>query len=307
MNEKSLYLAIDIGGTNLKSGLVNHEGQISHQAKEKTPQNLADLKRAIASIVKKGLAVAGQGLKGVAFSAPGRVVSETGVVHVGGALPFIDGLSLKALIEDEFHLPTAAINDGKAAAQAELWKGHLTNVQNGLVMLLGTGVGGGIVLNGQLHQGTHFQAGELSYLFASANQMTLDNTMGRLGSAVNFVDQARELLGLEPGDGEEVFVALEAGDNQELASLFAQYCTNIVYMINTLQVTLDIDTVLFGGGISAQPLLLEGIQVKYDAVRDEVEWLRDSFEPLTIDLCKFGSEANLLGAVYQLLLEVNHI
>lgn len=303
MTEQALYLGIDIGGTNIKSGLVDKSGRVTNQNKRKTPQNLTDLKLAIIDIVDQAKAQVGDQLKGIAFSAPGRVVSETGVVHVGGAIPFIDGLNFKAFIQENFGLPAAAINDGKAAAQAELWQGHLTDVDNGLVLLLGTGVGGGIVLNGQLHQGSHFQAGELSYMYASSSDMTTENAMGRRGSAVIFVNKSRELLGLAPGDGEEVFQALEEGTNPEVTALFDQYCQDIVYMIHTLQISLDLDRVIFGGGISAQPLLLEGIQNKYNEIRDRVEWFKNSFEPIEIGLCKYGSEANLIGAVYQLLIE----
>ena len=303
MTAQALYLGIDIGGTNIKSGLVDKSGRVTNQNKRKTPQNLTDLKLAIIDIVNQAQAQMGNQLKGVGFSAPGQVVSETGVVHVGGAIPFIDGLNFKHFIKENFALPAAAINDGKAAAQAELWKGHLTDVENGLVLLLGTGVGGGIVLNGQLHQGSHFQAGELSYMYASSSDMTTENAMGRRGSAVVFVNKSRELLGLAPGDGEEVFQALEEGTNPEVTALFDQYCQDIVYMIHTLQISLDLDRVIFGGGISAQPLLLEGIQNKYNEIRDSVEWFKNSFEPIEIGLCKYGSEANLIGAVYQLLIE----
>ena len=303
MTEQALYLGIDIGGTNIKSGLVDKSGRVTNQNKRKTPQNLTDLKLAIIDIVDQAKAQVGDQLKGVAFSAPGRVVSETGVVHVGGAIPFIDGLNFKHFIKENFGLPVAAINDGKAAAQAELWQGHLTDVDNGLVLLLGTGVGGGIVLNGQLHQGSHFQAGELSYMYASSSDMTTENAMGRRGSAVVFVNKSRELLGLAPGDGEEVFQALEEGSSPEVTALFDQYCQDIVYIIHTLQISLDLDRVIFGGGISAQPLLLEGIQNKYNEIRDRVEWFKNSFEPIEIGLCKYGSEANLIGAVYQLLIE----
>lgn len=304
MTAQSLYLGIDIGGTNIKIGLVDETGQVTNQHKRKTPQNLSDLKLAIIDIVDRAKAQVGDQLKGVAFSAPGRVVSETGVVHVGGAIPFIDGLNFKTFIQENFGLPAAAINDGKAAAQAELWQGHLTDVDNGLVLLLGTGVGGGIVLNGQLHQGSHFQAGELSYMYASSSDMTTENAMGRRGSAVVFVNKSRELLGLAPGDGEEVFQALDEGTSPEVTALFDQYCQNIVYIIHTLQISLDLDRVIFGGGISAQPLLLEGIQNKYNEIRDQVEWFKNSFEPIDIGLCKYGSEANLIGAVYQLLIEM---
>ena len=121
MTAQALYLGIDIGGTNIKSGLIDKSGQITNQYKRKTPQNLPDLKLAIIDIVNQAQAQVGDQLKGVGFSAPGQVVSEIGVVHVGGAIPFIDGLNFKHFIKENFALPAAAINDGKAAAQAELW------------------------------------------------------------------------------------------------------------------------------------------------------------------------------------------
>ena len=172
-----------------------------------------------------------------------------------------------------------------------------------MVLLLGTGVGGRIVLNGQLHQGSHFQAGELSYMYASSNDMTTENAMGRRESAVLFVNKSRVLLGLAPGDGEEVLQALEERGNPKVTALFEQFCQDIVYIVHTLQISLDLDRVIFGGGISAEPLLLEGIQNKYNEIRDRVEWFKNSFEPIEIGLCKYGSEANLIGAVYQLLIE----
>ncbi|MFW3625520.1 hypothetical protein [Aerococcus viridans] len=89
----------------------------------------------------------------------------------------------------------------------------------------------------------------------------------------------------------------------EVTALFDQYCQDIVYIIHTLQISLDLDRVVLGGGISAQPLVLKGVQDKYDALRRDVPWFNDSFESVEIGLCKYGSEANLIGAVYQLLIE----
>ena len=74
MTAQALYLGIDIGGTNIKSGLVDKSGRISYQDKRKTPQNLPDLKLAIIDIVNQAQALVGDQLKGVGFSAPGRVV-----------------------------------------------------------------------------------------------------------------------------------------------------------------------------------------------------------------------------------------
>lgn len=96
---------------------------------------------------------------------------------------------------------------------------------------------------------------------------------------------------------------MEEGSNEELNQLFDKYCNEIVFVINNLQVTLDLDKVVIGNGVSRQPFLLKGIKDKYKEIRAKIEWLALSFEALEMGVCKFGNEANLLGAAYQFMLE----
>lgn len=96
------------------------------------------------------------------MAVPGKVDHHDETIYGGGALQFLDQVNLPAALQ--LAVPVSVENDGKAAALAELWLGNLKNVQNGAAVVLGTGVGGGLILNSQLYAGSHFQAGELSFM-----------------------------------------------------------------------------------------------------------------------------------------------
>ena len=102
----------------------------------------------------------------MAFSIPGKVDPHNAVVYHGGALPFIDGLDLKQLVHTKSpDVAVSAENDGKAGALGEYWQGSLEGHPNSAIITLGTGVGGGLILDCQIFHGSHFQAGELSFLY----------------------------------------------------------------------------------------------------------------------------------------------
>ena len=75
-------------------------------------------------------------------------------------------------------------------------------------------------------------------------------------------------------------------------------------MIINLQVTLDLDKLVIGGGISAQPILIQEIKYQYRSVRKQLPLLEMNFKEISIEACLYGNEANLLGAVYNLLLSI---
>ena len=107
-------------------------------------------------------------------------------------------------------MPLAVTNDGKAAALAEWWLGNLKGIQNGAAITLGTGLGGGVIVEGKLIQGAHFQAGELSFLLNATKRsdapenaeqpnnqgLTLQQLAGFSGSAVAMIRRSAQLLGL---------------------------------------------------------------------------------------------------------------
>lgn len=296
------YLAIDIGGSFIKYSQVDHAGNLAGSHKVKTPNNLADL----TVIIENLIADMGSDIKGVAISCPGRIDDLTGTVYNGGALPFLHEFCVKQFVALISQVPCVVMNDGKAAALSELWLGNLKGIENGAAILLGTGVGGGIILNGEIIQGRHFQAGELSFMPDRIGRPGQETYFGHSASAVGFVRQAASLLGLEDlDDGLTVFDVICKQSNQEVCLLFEAYCQKIVHIILDLQAILDLDRVVIGGGISAQPIVIETISKQYHLIRNRSQIMADSLEPIEIMACQFGNEANLLGAIYRLLIEMD--
>lgn len=294
------YLGIDIGGTYIKYSVIDRSGSLQKVEKIKTPHNLSDFLEVMYAIIDPVMFR----IKGIGISLPGKIDMENGIVYFGGALTFLHNVSLKALIEEKYAIPCALSNDGKAAALAEWWIGHLKDIQNGAAIVLGTGIGCGLILNHQLYQGSHFQAGELSFLHDTSGKSSVNEMMGMKGSAVNFVQTGANILGLAHPDGPYVFEAIQSTENEELNQYFSEYCQSIARLISNLQVTLDLSKIVIGGGISSQPILIEEINIQYQKYRHTIPILASTFPTIEIAACRFKNEANLLGAIYGLLLQI---
>lgn len=136
------YLLIDIGGTFIKYSLTDEQARKISGGKVPTPlTNMGDLLAAI-----EGFAAPLQGqFVGCAISMPGRIDTRNGIAHTGGMLSaFMWEQPFAAQVEARLGVPVTIANDGKCAAAAEGWTGALAGVENGLVLVLGTGIGGGI-------------------------------------------------------------------------------------------------------------------------------------------------------------------
>lgn len=159
------YLLIDIGGTFIKYSLADEQARKISGGKVPTPlTNMDDLLAAI-----EGFAAPLQGqFVGCAISMPGRIDTRNGIAHTGGMLSaFMWEQPFAAQVEARLGVPVTIANDGKCAAAAEGWTGALAGVENGLVLVLGTGIGGGIILNGKVLMGAHAAAGEVSCLVSN--------------------------------------------------------------------------------------------------------------------------------------------
>ncbi|OTN77369.1 hypothetical protein A5886_002469 [Enterococcus sp. 8G7_MSG3316] len=300
------YLSIDIGGTHLKSALIDRSGHILAKTRTKTQKSLPDFLAAIEGIISERQ----QEIRGIAFSTPGKVDTQKGTISFGGALPFLDGVSLKEILTAKFALPVSVINDGKAAALAELWLGNLQGIDNGAAITLGTGIGGGIILDGRLVEGTHFQAGELSFMLNAARnsenvneqRLSVQQLYGFSGSAVAMIRQAAKQLGLDDlADGEAVFEAINRKDPQ-VWPLFVEYCREIACMILNVQSVVDLSCYVIGGGISAQEIVCEEINHQYDGLLNSLPLLQQTLTKPMIKACHFQNDANILGALYQFFL-----
>ncbi|MBS4455752.1 ROK family protein [Tuanshanicoccus lijuaniae] len=291
------YLSIDIGGTQIKYAIVHEQGVLFEKGHSATPDNLTDFLTVIDDIIL----TFHDRVNGVAISCPGKVDSREGVIYFGGSLPFLHGLNLPRYIVERFGLVTTVVNDAKAAAMAELWLGNLSGVRNGLAIILGTGVGGGIICEGTLLQGQHFQAGELSFMTFPNEGNTIENLAGVQGSAVRMIEKIATVLGLEDTkNGIAVFEAINEKDSR-IYPIFESYCHYIAYIIYNVQAIIDMDRAVIGGGISIQPIVLDEIKRQYTKILERLGFIKSMITPLDIRLCAMGNDANLLGAFYQFL------
>ena len=280
-------LAIDFGGTQVKSALVSEEFAIEKSLPtQSSPQTLNQAIDVIDHIVTSVEAK----LSGIAISVPGTVDTEEGVIYHGGLLRYFHGFRIKEVLEAKYHLPVMALNDAT---------GHLQAVTNGAALVLGSGLGGGLIINGKLFQGSHFQAGELTFILPVQMEKVEPSLMrGVTLSAVGLITKINEVLGnSDLKNGLAAFEAINVGDKM-VYPLFESYCRNLAITILNLQTIFDMETFVIGGGISAQPILIEEVNRQFDKVHHEIDFIGKIIKRPKIVACHHHNGANLIGAAY---------
>lgn len=298
------YLAFDIGGTNLKYALMDQKGQILEKNRIKT--NNEDLDHFMTSMYRVADHYQGQ-FNGIAVCAPGKIDTQEKIIHFGGALPFLDGLNLQKTLGEKYKVPIGAENDGKAAALAEEWLGELRDVNTGAAITLGTGVGGGILIDKHVLHGKDFQAGELSWMItdSAASIADLKAFTATRCSAVGMIKKINQALGnSDLTDGLSAFKAINQRD-EKAYSIFQQYCFEIAIMILNVQTVINGEKIVIGGGISVQPIVIQEITAQFNRLLESNKMLGQQIIPPKIVAARFGNNANLYGALYALLLELN--
>lgn len=303
------YLLIDIGGTFIKYSLADEQARKISGGKVPTPlTNMDDLLAAI-----EGFAAPLQGqFVGCAISMPGRIDTRNGIAHTGGMLSaFMWEQPFAAQVEARLGVPVTIANDGKCAAAAEAWTGALAGVENGLVLVLGTGIGGGIILNGKVYMGAHSAAGEVSNFVTDMAAMEPDSfTLKKIerlpempvwagnSSATGLIfeyakEKEMDLDGPMP-TGEEIFAAYNAGEPEAQHTLKV-FARRVAIGVLSLQSILDVEKVAIGGGISAAEALLPAIRTELDGIFARCPVL-PMLEPELVR-CRYGNDANLIGAL----------
>lgn len=295
------YLSIDIGGTAIKSALIDHSGNIFEKKHLPTPHQEEEFLGALFQIINRHLTQ----IAAICISVPGIVNPHLGRVWFTGALGFMGQIDLASYLEKRVHRPVYVGNDANCATLAEMWLGNLNGIQNGAVITLGTSVGGGIVINDQLIHGPHFQAGELSAMIIDHDAPQLHySTMGATTSAVKMIEAITTVCHLpDKTDGRQAFAKIKQHDPAAWP-IFTSFCHRIAVLMLNMQTVVDLDRILIGGGISAQPILITEIKHQFNYLQAGDYRLRDDLTMPEIMPAKFGNEANLLGALYGLLLAI---
>lgn len=162
MENHKIKIGIDVGGTKICAGLVK-DGNILTKETIPTPitENREKVIESIHSIIKK---LKGRNLAGIGIGVPGLVNTKAGVVYDIQNIPALTGVSLKETIEKQWNLPVYVNNDANCFALGAINSGYGKKFRNLIGLTLGTGLGGGIVINGKLHQGVGGGAGEFGSL-----------------------------------------------------------------------------------------------------------------------------------------------
>jgi predicted NBD/HSP70 family sugar kinase len=144
------YAVVDVGGTFIKYAVMTAEGEFLQKGKIPTEtQDLNLFLESIANIYREAAADQGD-IAGVALSMPGFLDVETGYAYNGGGVRCVKEINLIEALRERIPVPVTMENDARCAALAELWHGNLAGCRNAAAVILGTGVGGGIIVNGEI-------------------------------------------------------------------------------------------------------------------------------------------------------------
>lgn len=310
------YLGIDVGGTNLVAGIVDENNKILAKFKAKTkvpcaPEEFAD---DLAKTVHGVLAEAKLSLDDVPWiglGCPGTVNRATGIIEFANNLYF-KNLELRKLMEERLGGKTIILeNDANAAAYGEYMAGALKGADNAIAITLGTGLGGGIIIDHKIYSGSNFAGAEIGHTVIVADGKPC--TCGRngcwesYGSATGLILITKEHMANAPKDspiwllvdgdiekvsGRTAFDAMRAGDATGKAAVdeYIKYLSvGVVNMINIFQP----DILCVGGGICNEG---ETLLAPMREFVDKEQYAMNSTKKTVIVRAELGNDAGVIGA-----------
>lgn len=290
------YISFDVGGTKVKHGLVLEDGSIL--SKGSYPTVCDDLEVFLVDMVKTITEYREeQEVEGVAISLPGFINPSTGFAERAGAITALDGKNLKELLEVIVPLRVEIENDGNCSALAERWSGNAVGCEDFICYTIGTGIGGGIMVNGKVVHGHTFRGGEFGFMLTEASAKGKE-MLHTNSSTTSLIKRYKKYKGIDEEitvEGETIFA--EAVENKEVDELINDWLQHISYGIFNLAVTLNPQKILIGGGVSARDGLINQIKEKME----ELEWWK--FLKVEIAPCKHRNDAGMIGAVYHFMMK----
>lgn len=291
------YLVLDIGGSAIKYALMTEKLEFIEKGNKVTPSdNIEHFIETVGEIYDKYKDY----IEGIAISMPGVLDSEKGYTYTGGSLTYNDGKEIVKILQQRCPTKITIENDGKCAALAEAWKGSLKNCDDGVVIVLGTGVGGGIIRDKKIYKGKNFFAGEFSFVATNINDTQgTENWWGYKSGSRGLIGAAAKAKNMPIGelDGHKIFEYANNND-ADILKVLDDFTYKLAIQIFNLQCILDPEVLAIGGGISSQDILIEYIQKNVDKYHKTFKL--DVPKPNVVR-CKFRNDANLIGALYNFI------
>lgn len=310
------YIGVDLGGTGIKIGVVDEKGTIIEKdscptrVKDGYKEIVKDMSQVINSLKAK-LNISDDEIHSIGIGSPGAIDDKNGVVIFSGNLEF-DYVPLAEEMKKYFDKPVYVGNDANCAALGEYFALNDDSIEDFVAVTLGTGVGGGIIMNKKIFTGFNGMAGEIGHMglvmngepctcgkrgcweaYASATAIIRETEKAAREYPDSYVAKLVEENGGK-GSGKTAFIAQRAGDkigDMVVKNYVQAVAEGIINIINAIQP----QVVVIGGGVSKEG---EGL---INPVREYVE--EYSFGPSTVKkaelrLATLGNDAGIIGAAF---------
>lgn len=288
-----MYLVCDIGGTAIKYCYFDANGKMFDK-NEFLSTSLTDLNLFISRLSEIYFKSNYQ-IDGIALSCPGIINSKKGVIEKITAYPFLKGVNLRDFLSKACNGVRVTIeNDAKCAGIAEIYDGNIKDHEDAIVIVFGTGIGGCVIKNHEIHQGDNLFAGEFSTIIVGYDEKSHQVlTWSDIASTSALCKRVAKELGIKKIDGRKIFELVKNND-QQVIKILDSFCLDIAIQLYNLQSIYDPEVICIGGGISKQAILIEKIKIALKKVQIKNSQL---LMPNVIN-CKYYNDANLIGALY---------
>ena len=303
-------IGVDIGGTAIKFALMDTQGKI--EKKWSISTNISEKGRFIPAEIGSSIyrSIDKDTLKeieGIGIGVPGAISSDGETVVRAVNLDWAQ-LPLKKIIKHELGIEACLLNDANAAALGEMWKGAARGRKNLLFVTLGTGVGGGIILNGEVLNGCHSAGGEIGHIPIRSNENRLCGCGGRncletFASANGLVLSMRikleQLNESWPAITPPIIVEKAAQNDEAAKEVLNEFLTVLAQALAGIMNTIDVEEIIIGGGLSeAGASLLDPLKEKLENY--VFPQIRNHF---SLKKALLGNDAGVYGAAYSYLLK----
>ena len=292
-------IGLDLGGTNLRAAAIDAEGRMLERVSGSTNYSMgreAIIDDMVSSIHRLRESIGASGLKGIGVVVPGFVGLSDGVVRDCNNIPCLDGYPIREELQQRLGASVILENDGNAAALGEKWIGAGRDVDDLILLTLGTGIGGGIISRGCVMRGYLGMAGELGHITVVPNGNPCG--CGNRGcvekhASAQAISVMARLCGLGDLTAEQVYLLAEKG-NEKARDIFRSMGEALGIVLAMLINTFNFPLYLLGGGAVAAwaqfaPWMMEEVRRRSFTFRAS---------NTRIEHASLGSEAGLYGAAY---------
>lgn len=290
------FLALDIGGTKIAAGIVDTKGQLLHKNRQPTPRDADpdEVWAAAERTIADALAAAGGAVAGVGISSAGPIHLPDGTISPVNIAAWRGFGVVERVSAAVPGVPVRLAGDGLCMALGEHWRGAGRGVAFMLGMVVSTGVGGGLVLDGRPYTGRTGNAGHVGHMIVDLDGPPCScgghGCVEAIASGPHLVDWARA-NGWSGDDARQLAQAAAAGDEIAVRA-FGRGARALAAMIASVAATCDLDLVVIGGGVAnAGAVLFDPLKAalgKYAAL--------DFIRALQVVPAELGGDAGLVGA-----------